>query len=101
YTLPRLCPARNPKAGRWDDPSLTHDLGSVTDVWARWDAVHFLRIAEHGYSSAAPAFYPLCPALVAGVGRALGGHYVLGGIVISLAATLGSFILLEQIAEER
>jgi hypothetical protein len=95
-----LVPARNPKAGRWDDPSLTHDLGSVTDVWARWDAVHFLRIAEHGYSSGEAAFYPLYPALVAGLGRALGGHYIVGGVLISLGATLGAFLLLERIAEQ-
>ena len=92
---------RNPKAGRWDDPALTHDLGAVTDVWARWDSVHFLRIAEYGYSSAEAAFYPLYPGLLAGAGRALGGHYVLAGILLSLAAALGAFVLLERIAEER
>ena len=96
-----LEPMRNPRAGRWDDPSLTHDLGAVTDVWARWDSVHFLRIAEHGYSSAEAAFYPLYPALLAGAGRALGGHYVLAGILLSLVAALGSFVLLERLAEER
>ena len=74
-----LEPMRNPKAPRWDDPTLTHDLGAVTDVWARWDSVHFLRIAEHGYSSAEAAFYPLYPGLVAGLGRALGGHYIARG----------------------
>ncbi len=96
-----LEPMRNPRAGRWDDPALTHDLGSVTDVWARWDSVHFLRIAEHGYSSAEAAFYPLYPGLLAGAGRTLGGHYVLAGILLSLAAGLGSFVLLERLAEER
>ena len=96
-----LEPMRNPKAARWDDPALTHDLGSITDVWARWDSVHFLRIAEHGYSTTEAAFYPLYPALVAGVGRAFGGHYVLAGIVLSLLATLGAFVLLERIAEQR
>jgi len=96
-----LAPMRNPKAGRWDDPSLTHDLGSVTDVWARWDAVHFLRIAEHGYTKAEAAFYPLYPGLVAAGGRATGGHYVLAGIVVSLLTCLASFVLLERIAEER
>ncbi len=96
-----LEPMRNPKAARWDDPALTHDLGSITDVWARWDSVHFLRIAEHGYSATEAAFYPLFPALVGGVGRALGGHYVLAGILLSLLATLGSFVLLERIAEQR
>ena len=42
-------PSRNPDAARWDDPSVTHDLGAVTDVWARWDSVWFLRIAEHAF----------------------------------------------------
>lgn len=99
--LGTLEPIRNPKAGRWDDPSLTHDLGGVTDVWARWDSVHFLRIAEHGYSASEAAFYPLYPALVGLIGRVLFGHYVLAGIVVSLAATLGAFVLLERLAVER
>jgi len=96
-----LEPLRNPKAGRWDDPALTHDLGAVTDVWARWDSVHFLRIAEHGYSAGEAAFYPLYPALIAGAGWALGGHYILAGVLVSLLSALGAFVLLERIAEER
>jgi hypothetical protein len=96
-----LEPMRNAKADRWDVPSLTHDLGAVTDVWARWDSVHFLQIAEHGYSKTEVAFYPLYPALVGVMGRAFLGHYVLAGIVVSLVAALGSFVLLERIAGER
>jgi hypothetical protein len=96
-----LEPMRNPKAGRWDDPSLTHDLGAVTDVWARWDSVHFLRIAAHGYTSAEASFYPLYPALVAASGRVFGDHYVLAGVLVSLAATLAAFVLLERLAERR
>ena len=104
FALFAFVPNRHPRAGRWDDPSLTHDLGAVTDVWARWDSVWFLRIAEHGYdaaSGAASAFYPLYPAAVGGLGRVLFGHYVLAGILISLAAALGSFLLLYRLAEER
>ena len=55
-------PNRHPNAARWDDPTVTHDLGAVTDVWARWDSVFFLRIAEHGYehlARSATAFFPL------------------------------------------
>ena len=65
FALYTFQPNRNPLAYRWDDPRLTHDLGAFTDVWARWDSVWFLRIAEHGYSShshADAAFYPLYPA---------------------------------------
>jgi hypothetical protein len=97
-------PNRHPRAGRWDDPSLTRDLGWVTDVWARWDSVWFLRIAEHGYgtaSGAAAAFYPLYPLTLAGLGRLFGGHYLLAGILVSLAATLASFQLLYKLAEDR
>jgi Mannosyltransferase (PIG-V) len=104
FSLFVFVPNRHPRAARWDDPTLTHDLGAITDVWARWDSVWFLRIAEHGYSAAggaATAFYPLYPGAVAVVGRALFGHYVLAGILVSLAAALGSCLLLYGIGEER
>jgi mannosyltransferase PIG-V len=95
--------SRNPRAGIWDEPALTHDLGRITDVWARWDSVWFLRIAEHGYGAHAndAAFFPLYPGLVGGLGRILGGHYVLAGILVSLAAGLAAFALLYQLAETR
>src|SRR3954463_265936 len=104
FSLFVFVPNRHPRAAVWDDPKLTHDLGAVTDVWARWDSVWFLRIAEHGYGSAkgaAAAFYPLYPATVALLGRVLLGHYVLAGILVSLAASFVSFLLLHRVAEER
>jgi hypothetical protein len=97
-------PNRHPEAARWDDPSVTHDLGSFTDIWARWDSVFFLRIAEHGYDSltrSAAAFFPLYPAFVGFLGRVFFGHYVLAGIVVSLAAGLAAFVLLYRLAEPR
>ncbi len=93
-------PNRHPRAFKWDSP-LIHDLGSFTDIWARWDSVFFVRIAEHGYDDASAAFFPLYPGLVAGLGRIFFGHYVVAGIVISLVAALGAFLLLYRIAEER
>ena len=97
-------PNRHPQAARWDDPAVTHDLGAITDVWARWDSVFFLRIAEHGYEGltrSATAFFPLYPAAVGVLGRILFGHYVLAGILVSLAAGLAAFVLLHRIAEPR
>jgi hypothetical protein len=97
-------PNRHPEAARWDDPSVTRDLGWVTDIWARWDSVWFLRIAEHGYGDlegAAAAFYPLYPAAVGLLGRAFFGHYLLAGIVVSLAATLAAFVLFHDLAETK
>jgi hypothetical protein len=93
-------PHRHPNADTWDGPIL-HDLGAFTDVWARWDSAFFLQIAEHGYDRASAAFYPLYPALVAVLGRVFFGHYVVAGVVVSLAAALGSFLLLQRLAEER
>jgi hypothetical protein len=97
-------PNRHPDAERWDRPELTRDGGLLVDVWARWDSVWFLRIAEHGYGAAeeaAAAFYPLYPLLVGVLGRVLLGHYVLAGVLISLAATLGSFVLLYRLGLPR
>jgi hypothetical protein len=93
-------PNRHPNADRWDTPRL-HDLGYFTDVWARWDSDFFLRIAQNGYDDASAAFHPLYPALVAVLGRAFFGHYVLAGVVVSLLAALGSFVLLHRLSEER
>jgi hypothetical protein len=104
FSLFVFVPNRHPRAAVWDDPSLTHDLGAFTDVWARWDSVWFLRIAEHGYDSAtgaAAAFYPLYPGAVSLLGRALFGHYVLAGILVSLVAAFAAFLLLHRVAEER
>ena len=86
----------------WDSARL-HDLGSAADVWARWDSDWFLRIAENGYSwpSSTPAFFPLYPALVAAAGRVLGGHYVLAGVLLSLAAAAGAFALLYRLTATR
>jgi len=91
----------DPSAIHRDDPTVIHDLGAFTDVWARWDSFWFIQIGHHGYGVAngAPAFYPLYPSLVGVAGRVFLGHYVLGGLVVSLAATLGSFILLGRLAE--
>jgi hypothetical protein len=97
-------PNRHPNAAHWDDPSLTRDLGWVTDVWARWDSVWFLRIGEHGYGAThgvAAAFYPLYPLVLGGAGRTFGGHYVTAGIAVSLAAALTAFVLLYRLAETR
>ena len=102
--LARLEPNRHPNAAHWDEPTLTHDLGWVTDVWARWDSVWFLRIAEHGYGATrgvAAAFYPLYPLTLAGprprLRRALRPrrHRRLA------RRALVAFVLLYRLAEER
>ena len=92
--------ALNARRGEWDSARL-HDLGAVVDVWARWDSDWFLRIAENGYSwpSSTPAFFPLYPLLVAGLGWVLLGHHVLAGVLISLAAGAAAFVLLFRLTD--
>jgi Mannosyltransferase (PIG-V) len=85
------------------DAPWLHDSGWVVDVWGRWDSTWIVRIAEHGYASAAntAAFFPLYPGAVGVLGRIFFGHYVLAGVVVSLAASLGSFLLLHSLAEAK
>jgi Mannosyltransferase (PIG-V) len=77
-------------------------IGSFPGIWAQWDGQWFLHIAEHGYGGGGgPAFFPLYPGAVALLGRILGSQFVLAGILVSLAACLGSFRLLYCLAKTR
>ncbi len=90
----------NPDRYQWDRPRI-HDLGSIVDVWARWDSDWYIQIAQHGYvwPSARPAFFPLYPLLVGGLGHAIGGHFVLAGVLVSLVAGALAFVLFFRLAE--
>jgi hypothetical protein len=85
----------NPARSRWDSPRL-HEVGDWFDVLARWDSDWYLRIAESGYRwpSSTPAFFPLYPALVAGLGRVLGDRFLLAGVLVALGAAAAAFALL-------
>jgi hypothetical protein len=102
WFVPHPPPLAGSYAGNWDRPEF-HDLGYGIDVWARWDTEWFVKIAEHGYGAApgAAAYFPLYPSLMALLGGAFGGHYVLAGVVIALVATYISFLLLHGIARDR
>jgi len=92
----------DPERVRWDSDRL-HELGALVDVWARWDSDWYLRIAESGYSwpSSTPAFFPLYPLLVGALGRLLLGHYVLAGVLVSLATGAAAFVLLYRLSLPR
>jgi hypothetical protein len=96
-------PRRLPGVAQWDDPSLTLGLPqpfqAVFGVWARWDSVWFLRIAEDGYASqeGAPAFFPLYPLAMRVTGTVVGGPLV-AGVLISLVASGVALYLLHRIA---
>jgi hypothetical protein len=102
WFVPHPPPLANSYAGNWDRPEF-HDLGWGLDVWARWDSEWFVKIAQHGYGVAegAAAFFPLYPGLMAFFGRAFYGHYVLAGVLLSLVACWGCFVLLYRLAREK
>jgi hypothetical protein len=87
---------------RAPNPPDAHDLGYVTQVWARADSGWFVSIAQHGYQrNGGAVFFPLYPLGVGLLGRAFAGYYVLAGIVISLACCAGAFFLLYRLALRR
>jgi hypothetical protein len=67
-------------------------------VWGRWDAVHYLDIATHGYQGYDMAFFPLYPLLIRLVGSLAGNHLV-AGLLISNAAFFFGLLYLYKLLE--
>jgi Gpi18-like mannosyltransferase len=61
------------------------DHGVLLDVWGRWDAEHYLKIATLGYHGKDIAFFPLYPFLVHSVGGFIGDHLVAGLLISNIA----------------
>lgn len=77
---------------------------NVLDLWNRWDAHHFLRVAEVGYRTGTPPpddplyivffpFFPLAVRVVSIVARDL----VLSGLLVSFAASVGAGFVLHRL----
>lgn len=98
-----LAAGRHPGWEVFDSSGVSAGLGGVGNQLAaasvRWDAIHYLAIASHGYQSAsATAFFPLYPLLVGALGW-LCGSTVVAGIAISLIAFALALVLLHRLAE--
>jgi hypothetical protein len=77
----------------WIAAARSEPLPGFFDLWLKWDAVAFLRIALHGYTSALTeqhptAFFPLLPLLI----RGLLAIHVSGAGAGLLVAGVSSFI---------
>jgi Mannosyltransferase (PIG-V) len=89
---------------RFDHDGLTHSFGSVGNALAapavRWDSNWYVDIAQHGYrhESVEPAFFPLYPLLMRGLGEVV-GSVVVAGVAISLAAFFVALVLLHRLTE--
>ncbi|HZX67534.1 MAG TPA: mannosyltransferase family protein [Candidatus Elarobacter sp.] len=69
-------------------------------VWGRWDAEHYLGIADYGYSGTEPAFFPLYPLLISVVGDFTGSHLIAGLIISNTCSFLGLLYLYKLIEHE-
>src|SRR4051812_1203856 len=90
-----VVPWSDPPASRIEQPS--GDLA----YWARWDGVHYLYVAAHGYAAETikqTAFFPLYP-LAARLLTAPLGDPVLAGLVVSLVSFAIALVLLYRVAE--
>ncbi|MEV4418718.1 mannosyltransferase family protein [Patulibacter sp. NPDC049589] len=88
----------------YDPAGLTTGLGALTDrlvaPFARWDAVWFLDIANHGYPTSylpRTAFFPLYPGLLR-AGSVVGSP-LLAGLLISTVCAYGGAMLLHRMTE--
>jgi hypothetical protein len=79
---------------------------NALDLWRRWDASHYLRLAQVGYRSGHPppddplfiVFFPLFPLAVRTV-SVVARDLVLSGLLVSLAASVGAGWFLYRIVE--
>ena len=90
------------RAPDFDPDSLTRGFGGAGDLLvapaARWDSVWYLDIAHHGYrEGVSAAFFPLYPLASRVVGFAFGSSLV-GGLVVSLAASVVALAALHRLA---
>jgi len=74
---------------------------SFLGIWDRWDAAHFLKIAQNGYTAVGDdrfliVFFPLYPILVA-MGKALTGDYLVSAFFVSAMASIAAGLLLRRI----
>lgn len=78
-----------------------HDLWNILLGWNRWDAGHYVRIAENGYhlGPGFPAFFPLYPLLVHIFDAVLPGDALISALVVANAAAFGALAVLFRLAE--
>ncbi|WP_433307028.1 mannosyltransferase family protein [Actinoplanes sp. CA-030573] len=77
------------------------DLAAMFLGWNRWDAGHYVRIAEHGYhlGPGFPAFFPLYPLLIRVTDVLLPGGALVSALVVANAAAAGALAVLHRLAE--
>lgn len=88
----------------YDPTRISTSLGSVGNVIAasavRWDAIGYVTIAQHGYTTnASTLLFPLYPLMIHVVALVVGSP-VMAGVLISFSAFAIGLTLVHQIASE-
>jgi mannosyltransferase PIG-V len=93
------------RVGWWpaDPTRITERLGAIGNLLAapavRWDSIHYLGIAEHGYRTrSSTVFFPLYSLVTRAVGAVLGSD-LLAGVLVSLLAFAVALVLLHELTE--
>ena len=70
------------------------------EIWNRWDSVHYLHLAQFGYTASGwkAWFYPLFPWCVRFVAY-LSGDYLVSALIVSGAALLAAAVLLRRLVQ--
>ena len=94
YVLALPAPQRITGAGGW-----------LLERFVWWDAFHFVRIADRGYLPPGlpccdQAFFPGYPFTVRVAGVLAGGHWVVGGLIVTQLAASVAVVLLWLVAVE-
>ena len=86
----------------WSAQPPSEGWHAAVTAWERADALWFLKIASSGYDEGdgSPAFFPMFPVLVRGVGLLTGGSWLLAGFVVSNAALLVALVVLHRLTSE-
>jgi Gpi18-like mannosyltransferase len=76
---------------------------SFLGIWKRWDAIHYLKIAENGYTAVGEdrfliVFFPLYPLAVRCVSF-LTGEYLFAGFVVTGIASIALGLLLRELVK--
>ena len=87
----------------FDPRGASSSLGAVGNVLAapafRWDSLHYLDIARHGYATAEQtAFFPLYPMLIKALGWVVRSD-VAAGVLISVVSFAVALTLLHRLSE--
>jgi hypothetical protein len=103
--LTRVCFLLLAYGAAWLLASSTGPLDDgLFDIWVRWDARHFLEVAQYGYTDPssdphATAFFPLFPLLVRAV-SVVGIPMAAAGLLVTTLSTVVACAYLYRMAEE-